>query len=442
MTSGMIQGNGITDAFVDSPKENVQSESASPSLLLVLPVPFRQMSGELHFELQACNGLARWADNFPRITVACPLIPEWLAEADQTMVWLPVSSIRHKARIECIPLPWAYHPLTFLKTYSSTRHLLRAMIRNSTWLSFAIGGLIGDWAGVASREAWRMRRPYSVWTDRVEPEVIRRSSRFQPVRRRLMNAMIVPLMKRYHRIWIQRSALGLFHGQDCHQAYVKFSQNAHCVHDVHFKEADQIDPATMQVKTHSVTHRDELRLCYVGRAIDMKGPLDWIDVFAQLRKRGIDVRATWLGDGPMLSEMRDKAASLGLNENIKFCGFTSDREFILETLRQHDIFLFCHKTPESPRCLIESLICGCPIVGYESEYARELVAAHGGGVFSAVNDVNALTTIVSELHENRQRLALLITQAGQSGRQFSDVGVFRYRSELIKRFLSPHEPLE
>ena len=90
-------------------------------------------------------------------------------------------------QIDCVPLPWAYHPLGFLREYKSTRKTIRRLIQDSSYLSFAIGGLFGDWAAVACREAWKMRRPYSVWTDRVEHEVIRRSSTSYRWKRRLMN---------------------------------------------------------------------------------------------------------------------------------------------------------------------------------------------------------------------------------------------------------------
>ena len=36
------------------------------SMLLVLPVPFRRRGDALLFEAQACNGIAKWADNFDR----------------------------------------------------------------------------------------------------------------------------------------------------------------------------------------------------------------------------------------------------------------------------------------------------------------------------------------------------------------------------------------
>ena len=50
------------------------------------------------------------------------------------------------------------------------------------------------------------------------------------------------------------------------------------------------------------------------------------------------------------------------------------------------VLVFCHTTPESPRNLVEALISGCPIVGYHSDFAAELVG-DGGGAFVTTGDV-------------------------------------------------------
>jgi hypothetical protein len=48
------------------------------SMLLVLPVPFGMRDGRLLVEAQAANGLDRWAENFSRVVVAAPVLPETL----------------------------------------------------------------------------------------------------------------------------------------------------------------------------------------------------------------------------------------------------------------------------------------------------------------------------------------------------------------------------
>ena len=54
---------------------------------------------------------------------------------------------------------------------------------------------------------------------------------------------------------------------------------------------------------------------------------------------------------------------MGLTQ-ITFLGGL-DHDQLLRELKARDVFVFCHKIPESPRCLIEALQCGVPIVGYK-----------------------------------------------------------------------------
>ena len=167
----------------------------------------------------------------------------------------------------------------------------------------------------------------------------------------------------------------------------------------------------------------------------MKGPFDWLEVLHGLARAGIDFEATWLGDGSQRPEMLRRIAQLGLEGRVTAPGFVPERATLLDALRQAHLFLFCHKTPELPRCLIEALISACPIVGYGSAYPRDLVAAEGGGLFVPIGDVAALSGQVAALAAERPRLQDLIARAARAGAPFSDRGVFRHRSELIKTFL-------
>jgi glycosyltransferase involved in cell wall biosynthesis len=97
--------------------------------------------------------------------------------------------------------------------------------------------------------------------------------------------------------------------------------------------------------------------------------------------------------------------------------------------------LFTHITPESPRCLIEALISGAPIIGYQSDYAEDLIKDMGGGEFVPIGQWERLGDLLVTLSSDRHQLARLIQQAGENGKRFNSEVVFRERSELIKAHL-------
>jgi colanic acid/amylovoran biosynthesis glycosyltransferase len=396
-------------------------------LLIYAPVPLYRSASSLTLEAQASNGLRLWADNFEKITVMMPV-----TDARPPAGWVPLKNIGPALeRIEIEPLPMAYRPDQFLRHLPQTRRRIRRLIERADYLGFTLSGLIGDWGAVASYEAIRMDRPFFLWADRVESEVVRRTASEGPWRRRWRAHLEHRPMAWVERALVRRAALGLFHGKETYDTYAPFCADPHVVHDVHLKRADHISRTALERKITNA-HDGPLKICYVGRADAMKGPLDWVEVLRRLSAKGVSFNATWLGDGTLLKDMRERVDHGGISAHVSLPGFTEDRERVLNIMREAHVFLFCHKTPESPRCLIEALASGCPIIGYDGAFARDLTTGHGGGAFTAINAVDDLAGLLAKLAAERSRLGEMIAAAAKDGVPFVDELVFRHRSDLIK----------
>jgi glycosyltransferase involved in cell wall biosynthesis len=405
-------------------------------MLLVLPVPLRVKGNQLLFDSQACNGLEQWADNFESLIVAAPILPEALATQEKTITWQDTATLAKPHRFEFVPLPWAYSPLKFFSCYCSVRTSLGELISRCRYLQFAIGGLFGDWAAVAALEAHKQGRPYSIHTDRVEHEVMLQSSQGAKLKTRLKSRIMAPLIAIYHKQIIKNCSLGLWHGQDCYSAYSPFCKNSHLIHDIHTKPSDCISDFDLFQKVQRAKRDETIRICYAGRMAPMKAPLDWVKAVGRARDLGVKLHATWMGDGPLMQEMKAMIAEMDLSSFIELTGFESDRKKLFKKISESHIMLFTHVTPESPRCLIESLVRGTPIIGYHSEYADELVNDLGGGMFVPLEDWEQLGNLIAQLSNDRKRLSKLIQQAGKNGTRFNDQAVFHERSELIKQHLA------
>lgn len=402
------------------------------TLLIYAPVPlYLGPDDALMLEEQACNGLRLWAENFARLIVLMPL-----ETGTVPANWVPLSRVGAGLdRIEICALPSAYRPDRFLSSLPEARRRIRGLIDRADYLSFAIGGLFGDWGAVACREAYAMGRPYAVWTDRVESRVVRQTMGNGPFRARLRARLIHRPMAMLERYVIRRAALGLFHGRETYEAYAPYCRQPQIVHDIHIARGDHIDPSALARKIADARSGKAIRICYAGRAEPMKGPLDWIEVLNGLAARSVDFTATWLGDGSQYTAMKDRVSRYGLADRVSLPGHVADRDTVLAALRDAHLFLFCHRTPESPRCLIEALTSGCPIVGYDGAFARDLVATHGGGRFAPIGETEALAEIIGGLAGDRTELGDLIPRAAKDGAPFDDMSVFRHRSMLIKEYL-------
>jgi glycosyltransferase involved in cell wall biosynthesis len=402
------------------------------SLLLEIPVPFRKNAAGLYLvELQALNGLRCWSDNFQQLTVCAPVIPEQYT-SDTSMQWVDPSSLLSERNIKFEPLPWGYHPLDYLKHRNSVKKKLTSLINSHNYLCFSNLGDFGAWGNIAAGIARQLNRDYSLWFDWVIHDMP------QPKSKSVVKQLRQYFSRRNSKYQtykaIKGCSLGLFHGKTVYDAYSPICREPHVVHDIHMGKHDAISDDALDIKIASIKTRTDLRIGYIGRVHPMKAPDEWVEVIKQVKQNlGANrIQATWLGNGPQLDTVLEQVKNEGLTNVIELAGFVSDRESIRTFLQQIDVFLFCHVTPESPRCLIEALISGTPIIGYESAYARDLVGDRGGALFSDIHDTKTLADQLCNLIERRDALSLLVKAAATSRSLYNDQAVFEHRSHLIK----------
>jgi glycosyltransferase involved in cell wall biosynthesis len=405
-------------------------------LLQVLPSVITKADNELEIEVDYCEGIRLCLDNFDEVSVACPVTTEILDSGLRRC--RRVKDLPWQNRIRIIPLPSAYNWRDFLRHYEKVRRVLRAEIENADYLMFSPHSLIGDWPTVAAREAVRLKRSYVMEADVVYEGVGQVGWARKPLWKRLIKKHIgLPLFQLSYHYCLKHSGLALFQGQDVYDAYSPFCSNPHKVYHMPISKDDYITDVQLQNKLSSLDESRALKACYIGRAIEMKGPMDWLKTLHELNKAGVAISAAWLGDGSLLPSMRSMAENLGLAHIVQFPGYVANRDEILQTLRDADIFLFCHKTPESPRCLVEALVSGCPLIGYGGAYPKDLVGQCGGGQFAPVGDWKALANIVTELNKDREKLRELIRTASVSGRLYERDATMQRRIDLIKEYLGP-----
>jgi glycosyltransferase involved in cell wall biosynthesis len=412
----------------------VESRKRRFSLLIFIHVPIQRIGDKFYIEPQACNGLRLWQENFGDLNVLA------IESADIGILKAAIDESNRidTKKINITLLPNSYRLDRFIKNYARSVEIIKNSIESSHYLCFSIGGLFGDWGSVACWQAHRMNRPYAVWTDRVESEVVRRLSHEGSWRRRLRAWLTHRPMAWLERAVIGRATLGLFHGQDTFAAYSPHCRHSELVHNIHISKSTHIDDASMSRKLERAKS-GVLKIGYVGRAEPMKGPEDWITVLRILKHKNIPFTARWLGEGSSFEKMKLLTKEHGLTDVLELPGFIRDKNAIMSALRDMDIFMFCHKTPESPRVLIEAMVSGCALLGYDSAYARDLTHQHGGGVYAPIGDVDRLAREVEALHERRDALAALMSAARADGAPFDDASVFKHRSDILKKYLNVPE---
>jgi glycosyltransferase involved in cell wall biosynthesis len=402
------------------------------ALLLVNHVYIRTDRGRLEIDNQTWRDLLQYANHFPAVTMAGPQWPMDQAERASSTQWRAIDELPCADRVTVLPLPYAYGLGTFLRTYGKTRRRLGHLIEDHRYRLLTLGAMVGDWAAVAGLEAQRRRLPYATQLDRVEHEVMRLAARNGSLKTRLKAAIKVPLTERYHRHLLRHSTVTLCKGQETYQAYRPHGRATVCIYNTHTQKEDFIPEAALGQKITDALASKPLQVCYAGRVAQEKGPLDWVRALHWATQQGANLQATWLGDGPLWPAMKTLVADLGLGDRVQLPGFVGDHTRVLETLRRSHAIVFCHLVPESPRCLVESLVSGTPLIGYGSPYPEGLVQGFGGGRFVKLGDWEALGELLLQLDRDRPAIASLVRAAAQAGRQFDENTLFRNRSQLLK----------
>ncbi|WP_157190190.1 glycosyltransferase [Novosphingobium sp. Rr 2-17] len=393
-------------------------------------VHMRQGPNGLQIDDQTAAGIEQWCQHFDSVTFYGILLEASAGPSSTAWVDTHEGPIGEKAKL--VALPYAYGLSKMARAFRKVRAELRGAIPRHRHLCFTLGNAIGDWPAVAAFEAIRQKRRYAAWIDRVESSIVRNKFAGSPVKR-LAAEMVLPLTEGCTRYLVSKSAVALLQGGDSYEHYARSASDPHCTYDTHTHACEAIATGELVRKQARALAGEPLNIVYVGRATAMKGPFDWLDTLHRLACAQIPFTATWIGDGPDLPAIKTHAAGLGLADVVQFPGFEANRDGLLRRLKDSDLLLFCHKTPESARCLIEALVCGCPIVGYASAYPRGLVQEHGGGALAPQNDVAALAERIVRLNEDRGALAGLIGQAAASGALYNEDAVYAHRAELMRR---------
>jgi glycosyltransferase involved in cell wall biosynthesis len=133
-------------------------------------------------------------------------------------------------------------------------------------------------------------------------------------------------------------------------------------------------------------------LAFVGALTPGKRPDRFVEVVAELRRRGMTVRAFACGDGPLAPALAGPAAAA----DVAMLGSRAD---VAEVLRGADVFVFTSSpTGEGmPGVLIEAGMTALPAVATAVPGVRTIVNDGEGGIVVDVDDLEAMVDATARL---------------------------------------------
>jgi glycosyltransferase involved in cell wall biosynthesis len=185
---------------------------------------------------------------------------------------------------------------------------------------------------------------------------------------------------------------------------------------------DQVPPQTIQPGDLPKKHQ-ALHILYVGRFIYWKGMDIGLRAVADLRKRGVQVRLTMIGQGPEKDRWQALAASLKLTDCVTWVQWIKQAD-LLHAYHTFDTLLFPSLHDSSGNVILEAMACGLPVVTMNLGGPGQLVNERCGRVvetsgLTAEETISRLADALGELARNRGLAEDLKHGALERSREYS-----------------------
>ena len=146
----------------------------------------------------------------------------------------------------------------------------------------------------------------------------------------------------------------------------------------------------------------------VGRIGPEKDYFTWLKVAKVIKERFPYTYFVIVGDGKMdeLAELKAFALSIGLRNQVFFCGYRSD---LLNIYSAFDLFFSTSLTEGLPNTVLEAMAMGVPVVATDVGGVNELVIDGKTGFLTKVRDTIQTSAFIDNIvakEDLRQRLAL------------------------------------
>lgn len=166
---------------------------------------------------------------------------------------------------------------------------------------------------------------------------------------------------------------------------------------------------------------NEPLLVHVSNFRPVKRPVDCVEIFARVLKKGIKTRLVMVGDGSERTNVEHRARCLGVFDS---CVFVGKQPKIVDYLSASDVLLLPSEQESFGLAALEAMACELPVIASRVGGLPEVVTDGETGYLSEVGDVEKMANDAAHLlSDNDFRQAM--------GRRARESAISRYRTDLI-----------
>lgn len=178
---------------------------------------------------------------------------------------------------------------------------------------------------------------------------------------------------------------------------------------------------------------EDILLLTVAELIPRKNHIQIMKAMKEIVKHKKNVHLLIVGEGKLEPKLKETVNRLNIHTNVNFLGYRKD---IPELLCLADIFILTSKHEGLPRCIMEAMAAGKPIVATNVRGNRDLVKDGVNGYLVPVNDIGGTAEALLKLINDKE----LAMKMGERGRKiiepYSIENVLKEMDSIYGKFLS------
>ena len=152
-----------------------------------------------------------------------------------------------------------------------------------------------------------------------------------------------------------------------------------------------------------ISSKDPTNIVWVGRFLELKRPLDAVEVAAMLKNEGFRFSVTMIGSGEEEHLIRDAISRYDLDNEITLTGAVPHTE-VRRYMERAGIFLFTSDFQEGWGAVMnEAMNAGCAVVASHAAGSTPYLISSDNGYIYRCGDINRLFFIVKTLLQSPER---------------------------------------
>jgi glycosyltransferase involved in cell wall biosynthesis len=146
----------------------------------------------------------------------------------------------------------------------------------------------------------------------------------------------------------------------------------------------------------------QINIINVASFLKNKNQTFLLEIIREIKSKGINVNCVFLGDGPLLNDVKKQSILLGMEKN---CHFYGNVEKVEEFMWNSDIYVHVALKEAFGLTLIEAMAAGLPVVTLDAGGNRDIMINGKNGYLIEKQDPKLFAHRIMEVYQNKKMIA-------------------------------------